>query len=127
MDKKKFGLGGYASAVFVSVIGNELAVETDVLPEVLESFFNSGYTIEIFLSFSTTFAMRLLNENKDPQYNTLGSSIQRALTATGICSLAEAAQYFTEIGVYDPKDFLAYTAGAGLAAIVNGLSFSSKK
>lgn len=127
MDKRTSLLAMYTSTVDLSLAGDMLGRETDFFPAAIKSFFTSGYTNEVFLSFSLFFGMMLYNEGIDKDYNSLGNSTRRGFTVAGICSLVEGAQYITGIGTYDSKDFLAYAAGAGLAMIVKELSLGRDK
>ena len=133
MNKEKILRWGYSVLGPLALVGKFFSAETDILPASLEKVLLSDQLYELLLPFSTYFWLDALDEwgkeRRELSANS-GININRPLVIFGLYSAVELLQ---EQGLkfpydsYDPKDFLAYDAGAGLAMIVNELSFSNRK
>lgn len=81
--------------------------------------FIGSYLHDISLPFSLFMYSKLRNNKKD--------SYSVAAYILAGCSAFEIAQYFHLYrGTYDPNDFLAYTAGIGLALAFDKIAFKGK-
>ncbi|MBI2146410.1 hypothetical protein HYU22_03655 [Candidatus Woesearchaeota archaeon] len=84
-------------------------------------WFTKGYLHDITLPFGLYFFSKLIGS---PIGKNKGFNAAYVFLA---CSAGEAAQGFgLYSGTFDPKDFLAYAAGAGLAVAVDRLTFKKK-
>ncbi len=116
--KEKLILGLYAGGSFI-------AGALFKHPELPHRELMNGYVHDITLPFGLYFANKLVNSPlaKNPYVN--AGTLFLAASALEICQ-----KFDLPIGVYggtyDPWDFLAYAAGAGLAIAVDELTFRKK-
>ncbi len=81
--------------------------------------FNANYGHDFFLPLIVYFCMPRFNEEINPS--------DAALMTFGVMSAGEIAQYLGLYrGTFDPKDFLAYAAGATTAYAIDKLVFRKK-
>jgi len=84
-------------------------------------WFTRGYLHDITLPFGLYFSGKLIG----PPFE--GNKLANAAFVFLGCSVFEAAQSLGLYpGTFDPKDFLAYSAGVGLAIAVDKLTFKKK-
>lgn len=86
-------------------------------PEVAK--FMGSYQHDIAAPFGVYFIMKLVNKDR--------SILSRAIMVFSLYSAGEIAQgLHLYPGTFDPKDFLAYATGVGLAAAFDKLTFKNK-
>lgn len=79
-----------------------------------------AYLHDITLPFSAYFMYNLMSKEQ--------SRLGKALYVFGGCSAFEVAQRFGLYhGTYDPKDFIAYATGAGLAFVLDKYLFQGAR
>ena len=115
--KEKLITGLYVSIGALGAMHSKAAHDIYSSPEI--ATFMSSYQHDITAPIGVYFVMRLLGNE---------SVSGRAAATFAIYSAGEIAQglglYY---GTFDPKDFLAYAAGVGLAAAIDKLTFRKKK
>ena len=105
-------IGAIHSGAADSIYGN-----TDI------AGFMRGYQHDITAPFGAYFTMKFFWDKLSPS----SSNLTQAAYIFGIYSAGEVAQWLGQYpGTFDPKDFLAYAAGVGMAMIVDKLTFTKK-
>ncbi|HIH14865.1 MAG: hypothetical protein QT08_C0012G0019 [archaeon GW2011_AR17] len=104
-----------AVAIPPAIISNITKINFN-LNDTVNNFMHS-YGNDILIPFSYYFIARHWNISKIKTIGTIGI----------LATLSEIVDSYDEHGVYDPKDFLAYATGLGLAYLLEKIRFKENE